>query len=66
MSSQKNIKQKDNFESGLNMQMEGMLGKALMNLPGGILQIKMENDILKKLGTLVQARKEKEQQQSKN
>ena len=27
---------------------------------------KMENDILKKLGTLVQARKEKEQQQSKN
>ena len=27
---------------------------------------KMENDILKKLATLVQARKEKEQQQSKN
>ena len=27
---------------------------------------KMENDILKKLATLVQARKEKEQQQSEN
>jgi len=47
MSSHKKIQQKNVSESGLNIETEGMINKFLMKLPGGILQLKLEDEEVK-------------------